>query len=172
MIWADWWDWNSTTGQLTVEQSLDLTKGIYYFVISEFDHYCDGSGKYEFKINFSSVSDSFQNLRVLITIPLQLLIQCLWIQHITDILRLTIKVTFTNLHFHRQKLWILCLNQKFVNCMTQTETNFGVQIHAGMTKQKIRSPTWTGFCLLFIIHFVGLFFGTAKLCLCKNIWQV
>ena len=55
-IWRNNIGWTSTTKRSSTNQTLDLTKGTYYFVVSK-----DGSstGNYFFKLNFASAGESF-----------------------------------------------------------------------------------------------------------------
>lgn len=46
--------WNSTTERSYVEDKIELTKGIYYFVVEKGD-----AGNYNFRLNFSSSEESF-----------------------------------------------------------------------------------------------------------------
>lgn len=53
-----WWDerWNDTTQKVTLNDSVDLTKGSYYFVIEK-GNGC--TGNYNFKLSFTSAGESF-----------------------------------------------------------------------------------------------------------------
>ena len=55
-LWDTGLSWNSTTEQITVDESLDLTAGTYYLAVAKNNA---STGKYTFKISFTSASESF-----------------------------------------------------------------------------------------------------------------
>lgn len=48
-------EWNSSTEMSNVNETLDLTKGTYYFVACKYDY----TGNYSFRLNFVSAGESF-----------------------------------------------------------------------------------------------------------------
>ncbi len=56
-VWRESKSWNSTTQQISCDETIDLTSGIYYIC---FDEYWSGIfGKYKFSLNFASANESF-----------------------------------------------------------------------------------------------------------------
>ena len=55
-LWSQNPRWNDTTGVISTKETIDLTKGTYYFVVER-----DGSytGNYSFKLDFNSAGESF-----------------------------------------------------------------------------------------------------------------
>lgn len=55
-LWKDSPSWNSTSEVITVNKTVFLTAGTYYFCVSKYLDYC---GEYSFNLNFSSSSETF-----------------------------------------------------------------------------------------------------------------
>lgn len=55
-LWSQNPKWNDTTELISTNETIDLTKGTYYFVIEQDSSY---TGDYSFKLNFSSAGESF-----------------------------------------------------------------------------------------------------------------
>ena len=51
--------WNDNTKQSNIDENLDLTKGTYYFAAER----ADGTGNYNFKINFTTASETFSETK-------------------------------------------------------------------------------------------------------------
>lgn len=55
-VWVTYQTWNSTTGQISTDSSVDLTKGTYYFIVQQ--RYGE-TGNYSFKLEFTGANESF-----------------------------------------------------------------------------------------------------------------
>lgn len=58
-LWGSSGDWNSTTELNSTNNTLDLTKGTYYFIA---DKYFDSTGNYTFKLGYTSANESFSEI--------------------------------------------------------------------------------------------------------------
>ncbi len=59
-LWRKYSSWNSTSEVSVIENSLNLTKGIYYLRYKKYDNY--KSGNYQFSLNFTSANESFEEI--------------------------------------------------------------------------------------------------------------
>ncbi|MCM1286616.1 MAG: hypothetical protein NC227_10720 [Bacteroides sp.] len=48
-------EWNDKTGQSYISKTIDLTRGVYYFIVDEYS----GNGNYKFNISFEDSRESF-----------------------------------------------------------------------------------------------------------------
>lgn len=55
-LWSQWYATNSS-GQSSINESLDLTKGIYYLAVEKYSS--SYTGRYSFKLSFTSAGESF-----------------------------------------------------------------------------------------------------------------